>query len=239
MSRDTAPEVVQENTVHGGTIGASTAPAIIPREQLTVVRTVVDERIMALGALMTREEMQARCRRSPVGIYHQAVGWCRHIFDLELLEGSDARQGLYEIGGAPRPDGRMPRALVRAFSRGRLQFQRSKRRGAVRELVSYEDQLREDLEEVDFFLCIDTRKYPEIHIYKMRSGRLLRHYHDRGFSLSGMSARRFDRFVRENHEIRWRDVNFQRLLREAIARDPLPAQVGDGIADGDAAVALA
>lgn len=239
MSRDTAPVVVQEDTVHGGTIGASRAPAIIPREQLTVIRMLVDEYAMAYPAFMTREDMRAHCRQTPKAIEPYAMGWCRQIFGLRLLEGADARQGLYVIDGALREDGGSPRAAFRQFSRSRLQFQRSKRRGAVRKDISYTLQLQQDLQEIDFYLCVDTRKYPEVHIYKLRSGRLLRHFYDGGFNLSGMSPRRFDKFVRENHEVRWRDVNFERLKREAIARDRLSTQAGVGIADGDAAVALA
>lgn len=41
--------------------------------------------------------------------------------------------------------------------------------------------------------------------------------------LNGLTPDRFDKFVRENFETRWRDVDFHRLLRETMERDRIQA----------------
>lgn len=137
----------------------------VPVEELTVIRLTVDERLMAFAKFMTCEEMRELCRHSPKDIYGHAVRWCSEILGMELAKGPDARQGLYQFRNkAPRPDGRQPRAMIRAFSEGNIQFQRSMRRGVVREELSVLEQMMEDIAAVDFYVCVDARKYPEIHI---------------------------------------------------------------------------
>lgn len=179
---------------------------------------------MGLGALMTREEMRKACRASPVGIYHHAVNWCRQIMGVVPARGEDARQGLYELrDAAAGQSGGRPRAVIRIIGRSGIQFQRSKRRGVCREELSIIEQMMADIAEVDYYICLDCRKYPEVHIYKLKSSRLLNYVYRRRMGLNGLSRTRFDKFVRENFETRWRDISFSRLMHETIERDALDA----------------
>lgn len=198
----------------------------IPVEDLTVIRFTVDERLMAFPKGMTRSEMRAACQHSPKEIYGHIVNWCKQILDMELAKGPDERQGLYQFRNQPlRQDGLLPRAMIRAFSNFSVQFQRSKRRGIVREEITVIEQMMEDIAAVDFYVCVDARRYPEIHVYKLSSARLLNYVYRRRMGLNGLSPRNFDRFIRENFETRWRDIDFNRILRETMERDRLQEEV--------------
>lgn len=180
----------------------------------------MDEGILRLGALMTCEEMREKCRKSPVGIYHHLVSWCRQIMGAVPATGPGARQGLYELPNTtPRQDGGRQRAAIRIIGARGIQFQRSKRRGVHREELSILEQMMEDIAEVDFYICIDCRNYPEVHVYKLKSDRLLNYVYRRRMGLNGLSRSNFDKFIRENFETRWRDISFARLMRETLERE--------------------
>lgn len=208
-------------------IYAARAPST-PAEEILVKRMHVHERSMAFPAFKTTAQMREDCRQLARPLKEHVISWCGHLFGAEPEKGPGREQGRYSMPET-REDGTPKKAYIRSFGRGsRIQFQRSKRRGIIRDGVTLDSDVHDDISKIDFYLIADTRRYPEIHVYKLRAGRLLE-FEDRDIvSKSGMTPGQFDKFIRENLVVQWQDENFLEYLNMVMTLDresaaqPLP-----------------
>lgn len=119
----------------------------------------------------------------------QMFGYQRH--PNNNFPGSDA---IIPVG----PIGRYEIA-VRAFSK-HIRFQQSKYQGVGRKCSP--DDLIKSLEDVEAFIAVDIREFPVVRFYPLNTKLLLRAIRNGELSPAGMKAKRFDKWIESNFDLR-------------------------------------
>lgn len=166
------------------------------KDQLLVLRSALSKPLIEKALLLTPEQTDE--------LFHDGrhVGFLAKVWGQRLFKYK--RYGLNHVG----PNGHYQLSAtaasvahavhVRCF-RNKIQFQRSKHMGVGRE-CEQEDVIT-TLRDLETYVLVDLRRFPLLDFYPLDTKSLLPFAHSGQLTRSGMSAKRFDIWVRSAFDI--------------------------------------
>lgn len=170
------------------------------KSALTVLRTKLSLDDISKALRITPEEAVAKFQDARITSWFAEI-WGERLFNYTKHlsanhPGSDAAIALGDIG---RFD-----IGVRCFFRNTIKFQKSKFIGSGRSATM--DDLISSIEDVERYVIVDLRQFPQLDFYPLDTKALLRLVREGKLKTNGISPARFDAWVAESFDVTVKEI---------------------------------